>query len=446
MNQRAFRILPALALVASAVLPASAQEPAVQALSGHRDRVDCLSFSGDGKLLASAGADETVRVWETSTGKCRFTFTGHEDAILAVSFSPDGSLVASAGKDRRVNLWSTASGKRVRMLEGFDGEVPAVAFSPDGRELLVACLDGNVKGFDTTRWESTHSLWLRDPACCVAWSPDGKFYAVGDGGGVARVYDVTGASRPVKCAGHSEGLTSVAFSRGNTYLLTTSTDGSVRLWDPATGKKVRIVERDDHRPFNAVFNAEGTMFAASMGDDAIGLWETGTGNRLYRFKQHRGAVTCVACSADGRVMASGGEDRMVVIYSFAKETPKPEPPKPEPPRPEPPRPEPPGLDLRDTAKKQVADIALALKAFQADRGYLPHSLNRGMVNALSMGRGRSYYRFNRSELNDRGEVIDPWGHPLVYHSPGTKGAAFDLFSWGPDGKDDCGAGDDIGNW
>lgn len=94
----------------------------------------------------------------------------------------------------------------------------------------------------------------------------------------------------------------------------------------------------------------------------------------------------------------------------------------------------------------MKDLDAALKAFQSENGYLPHSVNAGMVVALSGGRRGGYYRFNREELNARNEVIDVWGNPLIYHSPGSKGAAFDVHSCGPNGKDDCGAGDDIGNW
>jgi general secretion pathway protein G len=108
--------------------------------------------------------------------------------------------------------------------------------------------------------------------------------------------------------------------------------------------------------------------------------------------------------------------------------------------------DPPKPDNRDIAKKQIKDLDAALKTFQADTGYLPHSVNSGMVVALSSGRRAVYYRFNRDELNARNEAVDVWGNPLIYHSPGRKGAAFDLFSCGPNGKDECGAGDDIGNW
>ena len=94
-----------------------------------------MTFSPDGKLVASASHDKTVRLWDTVTGSCRSTLEGHSDSVTAVAFSPDGKLVASASNDRTVRLWDTATGSCRSTLEGHSGWVTAVAFSPDGEHL-----------------------------------------------------------------------------------------------------------------------------------------------------------------------------------------------------------------------------------------------------------------------------------------------------------------------
>ncbi len=117
----------------------------ITTLNGHSNEVWNVAFSPNGKTIASASGDNTVKLWNASTGKEITTLNGHSNYVLGVAFSPDGKTIASASSDTTVKLWNTATGEEIITLNGHSSNVWGVAFSPNGKTIASASSDTTVK-------------------------------------------------------------------------------------------------------------------------------------------------------------------------------------------------------------------------------------------------------------------------------------------------------------
>jgi WD40 repeat protein/energy-coupling factor transporter ATP-binding protein EcfA2 len=288
----------------------------IRTLTEHTNSVNGVSFSPNGKMLASASSDNTVKLWDTSTGQEIKTLTGgHKDAVNGVSFSPNGKMLASASSDNTVKLWDTSTRKEIKTLTGHREAVYRLSFSPDGRMLASASADKTVKLWDTsTRKEiktltgHTNSVWG------VSFSPDGKILASASADNTVKLWDTSTKKEIKTLTGHTNSVAWVSFSSDGKMLASASLDNKVKLWDASTKKEIKTLTGHTNSVWGVSFSSDGKMLASASADNTVKLWDTSTKKEIKTLTGHTERVEWVSFNLDGRMLASASADNTVKLW------------------------------------------------------------------------------------------------------------------------------------
>jgi WD40 repeat protein len=335
-------------------------DDASRVLTGHQGLVRGVAFSPDSGRLVSIASDDTLRLWETATGRELAVARGHSGPVGVVAFSKDGSRLASGGDDSTVRLWDGHTGAPLGVCRGHSGLLRALAFSPDGKRLvsaaddrcrlwdvatgallavlpvqagehgltytpdgarIICCRNEAIHVLDATSGKEVLATRVAGAvlACCAV-SPDSRRLVTGWDfpDNAIRLWDLgTGELLPVM-TGHKNRVSSVAFSPDGSRIVSSSQDQTVRVWDAASRRPVAVLHGHTSHVCRAIFSPDGKRVVSASDDGTLRLWDPAGGEALAVLHGHADGVWACACSPDGAWLASGSLDHSVRLWDTAR--------------------------------------------------------------------------------------------------------------------------------
>ncbi|MEQ8972937.1 MAG: hypothetical protein RIE73_21360 [Coleofasciculus sp. C1-SOL-03] len=292
----------------------------IATFTGHNSRINSVSFSPDGKILASGSADTTIKLWNRETGENIATFTGHKSWVNSASFSPDGKILASGSADNTIKLWNMETGAAIDTLTGHDSWVRSVSFSPDGKTLASGSADTKIKLWNRGTGKNIATLTGYDSRVnSVSFSPDGKTLASGSADTKIKLWNIATWKAIATLTAHDSSVNSVSFSPDGKTLASGSADKIIKLWNIETGEAIDSLTGHYSSAWSVTFSPDGKTLASGSGGKTIKLWNIETGEAISTLTGHDSSVISLSFSPNGKTLASGSGDKTIKLWNIETE-------------------------------------------------------------------------------------------------------------------------------
>jgi WD40 repeat protein len=302
-------------------------------LIGHTSDVWAVNFSPNDQLIATAGVDSSIYIWDSNTGKIIHNLK-HPAGVTNCKFSPDGNFIVSASYDSKIRIWQLPEGILLKEFSDQTGTVWCVEFSPDGntiasggQDTIIKLWDINTGQIKTTLTGHQRNIWD------LKFNPDGKTLASGSFDKSIKIWNLATGKLIHSIDAHSQAVVSLAYSHDGKKLISTSDDGTIKLWDTDNWNMIYSLNVPEH-PQASDFSSDDNLLITGgrdkimigeflqnfFGDSeynpgvSMRLWNAKTGSLLQTFSFHSNDVNDLSFSSDGKWIASASSDKTVGIW------------------------------------------------------------------------------------------------------------------------------------
>ena len=291
--------------------------------NGHEDTPWALAFSPDGRLLASAGADYKIIIWDTENEQNPqlFELVGHESDVWSVAFSPDGQYLASGSTDSTVRVWDPRTGDSIRSFPANASSIMQIAWTPDSTR-LVSCAEMEGKCWNVAQGEEistfsghTSAIWT------MHVSPAGDRLITGSEDHTARIWNIDTGETLVIINEHTGTIWSVAFSPDGREVVSGGYDKKVVVSDSFTGEPKHVWTKDDNSEDaiidSVAFSRAGDLVVSGDAGGAVRLYDNKSGAFVVEWRAHQDKIKTVSFAQDDKDILSSSDDGSVRVWNVA---------------------------------------------------------------------------------------------------------------------------------
>lgn len=307
-------LLLSLVLIVNAVF---SQKLIKSIANAHEGQALTVAVNSDGKYIITGGSDKRAHIWDTKTGEKFKSFGSHSDKITSVAFNSNYKTFATGGADMKVIVWGAEDGKPKGIIKGNTAPVTCVVFNPVNENIA------NAAGNEIKLWDEKFRLLTTlqghgKTVNSIAYSPDGKYLVSGSSDNTVKLWDASSGQMITSINADQKEVTAVCYSSDAKYVGSVGLNGTVKIWSAQSGNSIASFVDFKNALKTVVFSPDAKYIAAGGDNNIIMIWDIDNAKLVENFPSNDKSVNALAFSDNGEMLVSVGNDAALKIWDIKK--------------------------------------------------------------------------------------------------------------------------------